>query len=197
MSCFVLISNNVFTQVDDRAVIPMGVTLNSILRLNIVSGGNIEFNFNTIEQYRAGIPTSSQYETRFTVASSVDWDVEMVAEDAALQPTSYGDTASFSGNLSLDNIGYHLTANSGTDLAGGETHGIRLSDNNPAALSNTAALILESQGDNAGGVEKNDFTIHWQCGTQIGDMNGASILDQNVPAARYTTNVFLRLKPAD
>ncbi|MFP4605983.1 MAG: hypothetical protein ACLFNJ_11450, partial [Bacteroidales bacterium] len=66
--------------VDDRAVVPVSVTLNSILRLNVESGGNIEFNFNTLEQYEngiSGIDQDDQYSTKLTIASSVDWDLIM------------------------------------------------------------------------------------------------------------------------
>jgi hypothetical protein len=37
--------------VNDQAVIPVSITLNSILRLTVVSGGNIDFVVNTIDQY--------------------------------------------------------------------------------------------------------------------------------------------------
>ena len=43
--------------VNDQAIIPVSVTLNSILRLTVVSGGNIEFVVNTIDQYTGGINT--------------------------------------------------------------------------------------------------------------------------------------------
>ena len=59
----------------DNAIIPVAVNLNSILRLNVTSGGNIEFTVSTIDQYNNGIATGPRYYTDFTVASSVDFDV--------------------------------------------------------------------------------------------------------------------------
>ena len=51
-----LLSQVGFAQaVQDNAVIPVSVTINSILRLNVTSGGNIQFVFNTMAQYNAGI----------------------------------------------------------------------------------------------------------------------------------------------
>ncbi|RLD41316.1 MAG: hypothetical protein DRI86_13630, partial [Bacteroidetes bacterium] len=69
--------------VRDRNVIPVAVNLNQVLRMTINNGGNIEFNFNTIDQYKTGISgdqaTSSSagtatsnpmYVTDFVIASS-------------------------------------------------------------------------------------------------------------------------------
>ena len=56
--------------------------LNSILRLNVTSGGNIEFTINNIDQYTAGIANGTRYDTKFTVASSVDFNVLMYARMA-------------------------------------------------------------------------------------------------------------------
>lgn len=41
--------------VKDRNVIPVAVSLNQVLRMTITNGGNIEFVFNTIEDYKNGI----------------------------------------------------------------------------------------------------------------------------------------------
>ena len=41
--------------VRDRNVIPVAVNLNQVLRMSIYDGGNIEFVFNTIDDYRDGL----------------------------------------------------------------------------------------------------------------------------------------------
>ncbi|MFP4019163.1 MAG: hypothetical protein ACLFUH_07930, partial [Bacteroidales bacterium] len=105
--------------VDDRAVVPVSVTLNSILRLNVESGGNVEFNFNTLEQYENGINTdytNDQYATKLTVASSVNWDLIMGAEDDNLVST---DTVGAGGGMDLGYITYELVIPSEAGIADG------------------------------------------------------------------------------
>ena len=41
--------------VKDRNVIPVAVNLNQVLRMSITNGGNIEFAFNTIDDYKHGL----------------------------------------------------------------------------------------------------------------------------------------------
>lgn len=187
---FLLVNITSSQGVDDRAVIPVAVTLNSILRLNVVSGGNIEFNFNTLADYTNGIENSEAYDTRFTVASSVHWEVVMFSEEDALIGTDLADGSS---TMDLDNIGYTVSHTGSGDPA---LLFIIPADTEPAALTNTEVAIVENGGTNAGDIDQNAFTIHWQCGTPgEGDMNTASILEQNLSADRYATNVFLILKP--
>ena len=183
--------------VDDRAVIPVAVTLNSILRLNVTSGGNIEFNFNTLSDYENGIATGPAYETRFNVAASVDWRVSMSAEDLNLIGTDIvegdGNTANI---LTLDNIGYSI----GLEGTGDEDSFTILFDDEDdlvGPLTNSETFIV-SPGElsNAGDITRNAFVIKWRCGTAEGTMNSASILTQGVAADRYATNVFLVLEPA-
>ncbi len=177
--------------IDDRAVIPVAVTLNSILRLNVTSGGNIEFNFNTLADYTNGIVNSDAYDTQFTVASSVDWEVVMFSEEDNLVGTDMADGSS---TMPLDNIGYrvdHIGTGTTADLF------IIPSESSTAALTNSEIAIVGNAGTNAGDVDQNSFIIHWRCGVPgEGDMNTLSILEQNLAADRYATNVFLTLKPA-
>ncbi len=189
-----VLSVNSFAQgIDDRAVIPVAVTLNSILRLNVTSGGNIEFNFNTLEEYENGIFTSAAYQTKFNVASSVNWEVNMYSENSELIGT---DDATGSNTMDLDNIGYHITSDGGfSDL-------VFTSDDPgaPVPLNNIAGTVLvgyDGTNSNAGDINQNNFTIHWRCGTGEGTMNGGSILSQGIAADRYATNVFLILQPVN
>ena len=69
--------------VKDRNVIPVAVNLNQVLRMTITNGGNIEFVFNSIDDYKNGLSsdnatsssqnvaaTEGMYKTDFTIASS-------------------------------------------------------------------------------------------------------------------------------
>jgi hypothetical protein len=205
---FLLIANVSFSQgIDDRAVIPVAVTLNSILRLNVTSGGNIEFNFNTLNDYQYGIQTSANYQTKFNIASSVAWNVNMFAEDATLIGTDIisvaGEvgppevTAVNSNIMTLDNIGYAITLNgSSTNYKIGPSGG-SISTVFPLTSAPSNLLIgYDGTNSNAGDINQNAFTINWRCGTQETNMRQTSILTQNLAADRYATNVFLILEPA-
>lgn len=187
-----MFANAGFSQrVDDRAVIPVAVTLNSILRLNVESGGNIEFAFNTLSDYQNGFTGDSDArKTVFSVASSVRWKVEMFSENATLVGTN--SVAGSPGvNFELDNIGYHVVGAAPNVVYSATAMGV------PAILEATPVSIAAWSGvagtTNAGGSEVNRFEIFWQCGTRNAPMNGASILQQSLPADRYATNVFLIL----
>lgn len=196
-----LMANVTYSQIDDRAVIPVAITLNSILRLNVTSGGNIEFNFNTLNDYENGIAANAAYQTKFNVASSVNWNVLMYAEDANLVGTdiiSVGGADPVNANImSINNIGYHISSEGSL----GDSYSF--TSNDPAApvaltaLDNTIAVGFDAT-PNAGDINKNSFTIHWRCGTnEGGGMNTESILTQGIAADRYATNVFLILQPAN
>jgi hypothetical protein len=186
-----LFSTASFSQVDDRAVIPVAVTLNSILRLNVVSGGNIEFNFNTLADYTNGKFNTEAYNTVITVASSVDWDIDIYAEDDELIGT---DNESGINSMRLSNIGYSL----GYEGSGAITDynvPSREVDDFVMAITQGGDILVGKGGDsNAGDVTKNHFVIHWRCGTKEGTMWNESILQQSIPPDRYATNVFLVLR---
>jgi hypothetical protein len=188
----ILLAGGIMAQpVVDNAIIPVSVTLNSILRLNVTSGSNIEFAVNTLDQYTNGIANSDQHDTDFTVASSVDFVVELYAEDATLIGS---DLASGANTMPLDNIGFTLAeTGTGSDPANWDL------DPNPGtvvALTNSPDTIINStNGAGAGDITQNAFKIEWECGTGNGGMNGTSLLNQDLPADRYSTNVFLVLQP--
>ena len=187
--------NNSYSQaVDDRAVVPVSVTLNSILRLNVESGGNVEFNFNTLEQYQngiSGIGTDDQYSTHLTVASSVNYNLEMAAEDDGLTST---DTVSAGASMSLDYITYQVTLKTSSGFSEGTELTIP-SDGTPTQLS-TSADIVQNAGGNAGGVTDNAFRVDWACGSTA-DNAHENLMGSPLTGGRYSTNVFFILKPAN
>jgi len=173
---------NSFSQaINDQAVIPLAVTLNSIMRLQVTGGGNIEFSFNSITSYNSGISNSARYNTNFSVASSVDFDVEMVAEGDNLIGEATG------GNMSLAVIGFLVDISGATNSATAYSAVTPLSS--AGATSGEVDIVTPNGATHNGGASHN-FILQWQCGT------GSSITTiQSLNAApdRYATNVFLTL----
>lgn len=178
--------------IDDRAVIPVAINLNSILRLNVTSGGNIEFNFNTLADYTNGIANSAGYTTRFTVASSVNWNVFIYAEDAAMTGT---DLASATPTLEVGYIGYQIDSEGtfpfASLLAPSATTVVPLNAN-PATL-----LVGFNTTPNAGDVAQHRYSILWECATPavLAAASLDNMLERAAAADRYSTNVFLTLQP--
>jgi len=169
--------------VADNAVIPVSVNLNSILRLNVTSGGNIEFTFTNIDQYTNGLANTDRYDTHFTVASSVDFDVNLSTEDATFigadNPANTMDLAFVAYEILDEGSG---TASTNWNLPVGYQD----------LEQNPGAPIVESiLGKGAGDVTQNAFIVNWECGT--GNASAGSLLAASLPADRYTTNVYLVL----
>ncbi len=196
---FVVMSVTAFGQaVSDNAVIPVSINLNSILRLNVTSGGNIEFTVNTIEQYTSGIINTDLYDTRFTVASSVDFNVLLYAEDGTFMGVDNS-----ANSMPLDNVGYQIEAD-GTGAAGInwdlETAGDDPSATTLLTATSTHQAITSLANAGAGGTAQNAFIINWELATDgvgidvIGESGQLSLLEQSLAPDRYTTNVFLILE---
>jgi len=185
--------------VNDRAVVPVSVTLNSILRLNVESGGNVEFNFNTLEQYENGINglgSPDQYSTQISVASSVNWELQMGAEDGNLISTD--DTSSTGGTMDLGYILYQITY---TGSGAGGDYGITSStgESGPQALHQfgSGTPVITNNGTNAGDVNKNAFRVDWACGvpTSVEGESTGNLMGSALTGGRYSTNVFFVLQP--
>lgn len=192
--------------VSDRAVIPVAVSLNRVLRLNVNDGGNVEFVFNTIGQYNLGIANgvSGFYDTDFTVASSTNWRIVMGAEDANL----LGTDNNIANTIALDNVGYLIVSN-GTASCCAAANDIEdpAGATGPATVANGLAqyvggvggpiILTSGVAQNAGDVVANSFEINWECGTLIvagaTPMNAVSLLNQSITPDRYITNVLLDL----
>ncbi|MDI3528168.1 MAG: hypothetical protein PWR03_2352 [Tenuifilum sp.] len=172
-AAMLLLSQAGFGQaVKDNAVIPVSITLNSILRLTVTSGGNIQFVVNTIEQYTNGIANAPQYTTNFVVSSSRNFDVTLGAEDASFIGLETG------GNMDLNFLRY--TPQNGTNGTGATGTTTELTD-----LSAPVTIVSRAAGGQL------DYSIEWELGTDVTN----TLLAANLSADIYVTNVFLNLAP--
>lgn len=211
--------------VKDRNVIPVAVNLNEVLRMTIKDGGNIEFVFNDIAQYKAGLSgdaasvaanpaaTLGFYQTNFVIASSVRWDLTYGAEEA-----TFIGTDNPANTLTLDNVGFTITeagahvfegaGNARGTTAAAEFYSASTDNGNEVtALEVYPMDIIEDNQSatqaNAGDETDNDFTFVWRCGTTeagaVVPMNAQYLIDQDPSPTpdRYVVNVLFELKLTD
>lgn len=223
MAAMLLCGATLFAQaVKDRNVIPVAVNLNQVLRMTITNGGNIEFVFNTIDDYKKGLSsqaasgaqnplgtTGSFYKTDFTVSSSTRWQLNYGAEQASFLGTDNPATT-----FALDNVGFTISHPGTNDIfetpgnAQGTTPAASLysapTDNasEVAALQAYPVSLIEDNGTvnaNAGDAADLSFTLNWRCGTAeqgaVVPMNAIKLIDQNPSPApdRYVVNVLFDL----
>jgi len=171
----------------DLGIIPVGVTINSVFRLNITSGGNIEFVVNTVNQYTNGIEPSAAYETHFTVDASMNFDVELYADAS--------DFVGVTGNttLALNSLGY-LVSIPGTldddNLSNGTTL-VVVTDSPEDIIESTVA------NPNRGDAAQNSFIIAWELATsalRAAVATSPTLLSQNLTSDRYVVNVIIDLQ---
>jgi len=176
--------------VSDQAIIPMAITINSILRLNIVSGGNIEFVFNSIDQISTGIPNSTAYDTRFTIASSTNWTLNFGTD-----LTDF--TEAGANTIPLDLVAVQVDDDAaGNCFTGGTVRcasALYFGAWDDLVNPNTS-LITTTAAGNVGNSTDNAFVIHWECATG----NASTRFLPNVGGisagpGRYSANIFLSL----
>lgn len=155
----------------DRNVVPVAVNLNEVLRMTITNGGNIEFVFNSIDDYKLGLSAdqaTSQnpqdpeallaandvasgggsgdafnfYMTEFTVAASVRWRIEWGSEEA-----TFIGTDDPTQTLALDNVGFYLT-NLGTHVFEASTNAKGTTD----ASAGAGEVLFSAPTDNGNSV---------------------------------------------
>ena len=190
-----LISLNSFSQpVSDRAVVPVALTLNQILRLNVVDGGNIEFVFNRIDDYETGIANADIYDTQITVASSTSWQLNMGAEDA-----NFIGVDNPANTLQLGYVGFQITTGAGLHTFGAELTDLGGSNAAVIALPQYPVTVVGSRAaatgvtTNAGDVLDNILVFNWEANTATAGLLSAvdPIIDINQAPDRYVTNVLL------
>lgn len=172
-------------QVSD-AQVSFTASLEEILYVKVKSGGNIDFVFNTIQDFKTGIVNSARYTTTLAVTSSSNYDIYLFAEDATL--IGIEDAATHS--MTLDNIGFS------TSYTGALTPATEFDLLNAGALtaltSNDATKLVANKTSNY--EQGAEYQIAWECGTKGGGgMNPLTILEQNKHSDRYIVNVTIMI----
>ena len=201
---FGIISSGISQAVSDRNTVPVAVNLNRVLRMSVNTGGNIEFTFNTIDDYKNGLsgdaatstsanPATSNpmYLTTFTVAASTKWTLQYGAEEGTF--IGVDNPAS---TLALNNVGFNL-ASTGTHVFGTELVSAPTTNGGVIADLDVYPTALIADGANAaanaGDATDNAFTMTWRVGTSEGDMFATKLIEQSITPDRYVTNVLFNL----
>lgn len=207
--------------VKDRNVIPVAVNLNQVLRMTITNGGNIEFVFNTIDDYKNGLssdavtslsanPATSNgmYKTDFSVSSSTRWALTYGSEEATFLGTDHP-----AATFLLNNVGFKITNTGlnifegaalpiGTTVAASLFSAPTKNSSEVAALQVYPVVLITDNttvNSNAGDAADNLFTLNWRCGTAetgaVVPMNAVKLIDQSPSpvADRYVANVLFEL----
>lgn len=174
--------------VSDMAVIPIGVTLNSIARLTVTSGGNIEFVVNTMDQYQDGVEATTATTTTFSVASSTQFGVTLQADNPELKPTTHAYTAATtdasSNGMPVQVIEYQPQTTSSTSGTNADGSALKLARDTKTQLTiNPEYIIKDHIAGNYQGIQ-----IKWSLATA-----SAKGTLTKYPSDRYVVNAFLQL----
>ncbi|MCF8234476.1 MAG: hypothetical protein K9G67_05585 [Bacteroidales bacterium] len=157
---------------------------NPSLRVSIVSGYSIVFNFDDMDEYKNGIMNGPQ-STFIRVGSITNWQLHFSAD----QDMFYGDNDP-TNQMELNNVGV-VVVSTGTNLDDGSNI-INYAKTAPIALeSNEVLLLTKGSETNKGYGIRNAFTLNWEMGTQRGNMKNLSILEQMIEADSYSVNIIL------
>lgn len=166
--------------VSDMAVIPMGITVQSVMRLNITKGGNIEFVFKSGTDVSNGLPASgaygTTYETAGTITASQNWDLNLTVDETDFIADNGSGT-----NLPLNVVSLNVIC------ADALADGAALL--NDVVLASGIVPIDDNGGDNLG--DNIAFQIQWACGVTA----LASNTIVGTAAGRYSANIILSLVP--
>ncbi len=166
--------------VSDMAVIPMGITIQSVMRLTITKGGNIEFVFKSAKDLATGIDHGNAYNTEGIITASRNWDLILAPDEP-----------NFAGEDGTDNLDFNVVeyTSSCTVMSGGAStphgHTTAITTDKALTAGDNSILVNDGSGDNYGtGL---NFDIKWRCGVthKIGGGHKAQ---------RYSANLILTLK---
>ncbi len=162
---------------------------NPSLIINIVSGYSVNFVFDEMSEYKNGILNGGQ-STFIRIGAIMDWQLQFSAD----QTIFYGENNP-ANQMELNNVGVVIIS-TGTNLDNG-TNIINYAKTAPIALDNNDVILLDKgTNTNKGYGIRNAFTLNWEMGTQRGNMNNESILDQMIATDTYTLNIILTLSPS-
>ncbi len=184
LSIFLLLLFTVAFKVQSQDIPPP----NPSLIINIVSGYSVNFVFDEMTEYKNGILNGGQ-STFIRIGAVVDWKLQFSAD----QTIFYGENNP-ANQMELNNVGVVIIS-TGTNLDNG-TNITNYAKSAPIALENNDVTILtKGTNTNKGYGIRNAFTLNWEMGTQRGNMNNLSILDQMIATDTYTLNITLTLSP--
>ena len=156
------------------------------LVINILSGYSILFIFDEIIEYQNGIMNAGQ-STFIRVGSIYDWKLQFKADQIIFSGTNNP-----ANQMDLNNVGV-VVISTGTNLDDGSNI-INYAKTVPVALESTdVTLLTKGTLTNRGYGIRNSFTFNWEMGTQRGNMNNLSMLEQMLAADTYTLNIVLTL----
>jgi len=162
---------------------------NPSLIINIISGHSINFIFDDMSEYENGILNGGQ-STFIRIGAVMDWQLQFSSD----QTIFYGENNP-ANQMELNNVGVVIIS-TGTNLDDGSNI-INYAKSAPIALqSNDAIILTKGSGTNKGYGIKNAFTLNWEMGTQRGNMNNQSLLQQMIASDTYTVNIILTLTPS-
>jgi hypothetical protein len=188
----ILSTGSMQSQIADVGIIPVGITLNSILRLTITGGGNLEYAVNTIDDYTNGVGPTAPYITTFTVASSIEFDVFLYADNV-----DFIGVSGAGNSMPVGNLGYSIAVGAGGGGAANWTLIAGVNDVKDAL--NEDEIIDGSALLSAGDVNQNTFILNWELATAAVQASSGltSLLLQDLSSDRYVANVILDLRQAD
>ncbi len=161
---------------------------NPSMVINIVSGQSVLFYFDEMQEYKNGILNGGQ-STFIRIGAILDWKLQFSAD----QSIFYG-TNNPSNQMELNNVGL-VVISTGTNLDDGSNI-INYAKTAPMALeSNEVTILTKGSETNKGYGIRNAFTLNWEMGTQRGNMNNQSMLEQMLADDSYTVNIILTLTP--
>jgi len=160
---------------------------NPSLEINIVTGHSVQFIFDEIDEYKNGIVNGGQ-STFIRIGAISNWSLLFKAD----QTMFYGDVNP-ANQMELNNVGL-MVISTGTNLDNGSNI-VNYAKNLPLALSDTdVTLMTNGTLSNKGYGIKNAFTLNWEMGSQRGNMNNLSMLQQMINEDSYTINIILTLQ---
>jgi len=158
------------------------------LVINIVSGYSVSFIFDEMSEYNDGIMNGGQ-STFIRIGAIIDWKLQFSAD----QVMFYGENNP-SNQMELNNVGV-VVVSTGTNQDDGSNI-INYAKTVPMALDdNEVTLLSKGTDSNKGYGIRNAFTLNWEMGTQRGNMNNQSLLEQMIASDTYTVNITLTLTP--
>ncbi len=162
---------------------------NPSMVINIVTGYSVSFHFDEMTEYKNGILNQGQA-TFIRIGAIMDWKLQFNAD----QTIFYG-TNNPANQMELNNVGVVIIS-TGTNLDDGSNI-VNFAKTAPLALeSNPVTLMTVGTETNKGYGLRNSFTLNWEMGTQRGNMNNQSILEQMIQQDTYTLNIILTLTPS-